>query len=94
MLRKQQQIDLKEKNKELAAKAGFKAAELIQGSMGKYEEKQALIAAKEKQREAERIAKNKAKEEQFQKKLKEMEEKKEEFNKDLEIKKNQRLEEM
>ena len=63
----------------MAAKAGFKAAELVQGSMAQYEEKQALIKEKEKQREAERIAKNKAKEEAFQQRLREMEEKKEEF---------------
>ena len=63
--RKEQAIEKKERNKEMAAKAGFKAAELVQGSMAQYEEKQALIIEKEKQREAERIAKNKAKEEAF-----------------------------
>ena len=56
-------VEKKERNKEQAAKAGFKAAELVQGSMGKYEEKAKLIEEKEKLREAERIAKNKAKEE-------------------------------
>lgn len=33
------QIEKKEKNKEMAAKAGNKAQELAQGDMAKYEEK-------------------------------------------------------
>lgn len=41
-------IDKKERNKELAAKVGFKAAELVQGSMAQYEEKQAMIKEKER----------------------------------------------
>jgi hypothetical protein len=60
-LRKQQAIDRKERNNQAAAKAGFKVKELIQGDMAKYEEKQAFIKQKEKEREQERMAKNKAK---------------------------------
>ena len=60
---------MKQRNKEMAAKAGKKAEALQEGSMAQYEQKQAIIEEKQKIKEAERIAKNKANKEEFERKL-------------------------